>query len=233
MAKPTPTRTCQTCGTTIVGRRSDTLYCSEKCRSRWRLTHPPNVACSVDMCDQPVHALGFCKKHHTRWLRTGTTKLVRQPGVMARFQRNIKLEGDCWIWQGQLNNKGYGCISENGKRQYVHRWSYEHYVGPVPAGMMVDNMCHTPACVNHDHLRLATPSENTRNQRPELVRAVSGFKHVRQTSNASTYFVSLHADGKTYVERGFRTIEDAHTAAKRLSAKYQKNPADPRLKKEA
>lgn len=50
----------------------------------------------------------------------------------------------------------------NGRMTRAHRWAYEHFVGPIPSGKQIDHICGVTRCVNPDHLRIATPSENTR-----------------------------------------------------------------------
>jgi hypothetical protein len=36
-------------------------------------------ACSVDDCECPTETRGLCSKHYRRWVRNGTTDLIRQP----------------------------------------------------------------------------------------------------------------------------------------------------------
>jgi len=36
-------------------------------------------SCSVDECERPTDTRGMCSKHYRRWLRNGSTDLVRQP----------------------------------------------------------------------------------------------------------------------------------------------------------
>lgn len=76
----------------------------------------------------------------------------------------------CWIWTAAKFDNGYGAFKRStrdgpGKRQVrAHRWSYEHYVGPIPEGMCVMHTCDVPACVNPDHLRVGTNYDNVQDR---------------------------------------------------------------------
>lgn len=64
----------------------------------------------------------------------------------------------CWIWP-VVRSIGYG--RAYGTRQ-AHRVVYERLVGPIPAGLQLDHLCRTPACVNPWHLEPVTAAENQR-----------------------------------------------------------------------
>lgn len=82
--------------------------------------------------------------------------------VEVRFHRLYRIEGECWIWQGgKAGGLGYGKFTDDERRSVrAHRWSYEHFIGPIPDGLVIDHLCHKPACVNPAHLEAVTQWEN-------------------------------------------------------------------------
>lgn len=68
--------------------------------------------------------------------------------------------GDCWEWQGKLNDCGYGLKRYMGKLMNAHRAAYLHAVGEIPDGMCVCHSCDNTKCMNPDHLWLGTHQDN-------------------------------------------------------------------------
>ena len=73
----------------------------------------------------------------------------------------------CWFWSGSHNNSGYARInlkttkSKTGwKTCYLHRVTYEMYVGPIPNGKQIDHLCRQRGCCNPEHLEAVTPQQN-------------------------------------------------------------------------
>jgi hypothetical protein len=71
-----------------------------------------------------------------------------------------KLVNGCLIWQGCINDDGYGTISHKGKQYKVHRLAYILEYGEVPDGMVVMHRCDMPSCFHIDHLVLGTVKDN-------------------------------------------------------------------------
>jgi len=61
----------------------------------------------------------------------------------------------CWIWQRSMID-GYGRIWHLGRMCHACRVSYELFVGEIGAGYRVTHKCGCRACVNPDHLELAS-----------------------------------------------------------------------------
>jgi hypothetical protein len=79
---------------------------------------------------------------------------------MALLDRDKRYDVDgngCWIWTGPLDRDGYGKMSMGTG---AHRKFYEHYVGPIPAGLTIDHLCRVKACVNPAHMEPVTAREN-------------------------------------------------------------------------
>ena len=73
----------------------------------------------------------------------------------------LSLSG-CWVWTRSTAGKGYGQIWVNGRIEYVHRVSYEVFVGRIPHGLLVCHKCDNPPCANPDHLFVGTHKDNYR-----------------------------------------------------------------------
>lgn len=79
----------------------------------------------------------------------------------------------CWVWQRYLGLEGYALKRRDGKRIPAHRYYYEMYRGPIPAGLMMDHLCRNHACVNPSHLEPVTAKENAaRRDRAKQKRAL-------------------------------------------------------------
>jgi len=103
--------------------------------------------------------------------------MLRTPAevLVERIRARSVADGDCLIWTGATNGEGvrhgYGLISataEDGKpvRLMTHRVMYEHEVGPIPEGLVIDHDCRRHACVNTAHMEPVTRPENTRRGMP-------------------------------------------------------------------
>ena len=85
---------------------------------------------------------------------------------------------ECIKFSGNIYALGYGQFSRNKKNVFAHRDAWEKVNGIIPKGFVIDHQCHNEAvmrgecaggnacshraCVNIEHLRLVTYSENTK-----------------------------------------------------------------------
>jgi hypothetical protein len=76
----------------------------------------------------------------------------------------LKTEGNaCWLWQGRVNNMGYGLITlGHHTTRLVHRIAYELTYGPIMPGVHCLHRCDTPQCCRPDHLWLGSQTDNMR-----------------------------------------------------------------------
>lgn len=99
---------------------------------------------------------------------------VKWKSVEERFLEKVVRSPvtGCWLWRGCQNHRnGYPHFRVNGKMVLARRWAYEHYRGPIPAGLVCSHDRRRRRCVNPAHVELVTHSVSTlRGRLPELAR---------------------------------------------------------------
>jgi hypothetical protein len=144
--------------------------------------HSKSGVCAMVGCDRPIKARGICRTHYERW-RSGDMDLNIQFQVRGssedRFLFYVDKDGpiasnnpelgQCWIWTSSQNDRrnrrGRGGFKsdKNGKTVSPYRWAYEHWIGTIPDGLVLDHFAcdnGSGGCVNPWHCRPATNSEN-------------------------------------------------------------------------
>ena len=78
--------------------------------------------------------------------------------------------GQCWVFTGQLNNKGYGVFKPASYQREIgaHKTSWIFAYGDVPAGIHVLHRCDRGCCIRPEHLRLGTRDDNGRDMATKL-----------------------------------------------------------------
>lgn len=116
--------------------------------------------------------------HYKRWRRNGTTK---KQTVEERFLARLTKVGDCWVVPF-TDPAGYGGFHVDGVRYLAHRWSYEHFVGPIPDGLELDHLCRNRGCANPAHLEPVTRRENALRGPGSKTACVHGHPYTSQNT---------------------------------------------------
>ena len=106
--------------------------------------------------------------------------------LLARFWAKVNKTPTCWLWTGSGTLDGYGQLYVDGRKNYVHRISYEIHVGRVPDGLVLDHLCRVRRCVNPAHLEAVTNRENVlRGAIPSSTVCVNGHERTAGNIDAS------------------------------------------------
>jgi hypothetical protein len=177
------------------------------------------IICTVEGCDNKNNAQGMCAMHYQRVVRTGTTDAPHIPTAPERFWKKVNKTAGCWNWTAYKNPLGYGAFSSPSGSRQAHRYSYELANGPIPEGMVIDHICHSPSCVNPDHLRACTQKQNMEHragaQKNNKSSGVLGVTFYKARNN---WIGLVSHNKKSHFVGYFDTLEAAEAAviAKRL-----------------
>lgn len=172
--------------------------------------------CSIDECEKPSKARGWCATHYSRWRIHGNPLAGRSyfgapaEAFLARTEPIVG-EPNCLIWTGGGTAGGYGQLHVDGRVVYAHRFAWEQENGPIPDGMVIDHGCWNRACVNVDHLRLATPQQNVQSVSGPQQNSATGVRGV--VRHGRGYRAQVQHNGTRHYLGTFDTVEEASAAA--------------------
>lgn len=112
--------------------------------------------------------------------------------ALDRAIARLDTSGDCWLWPGSTNGRGYGKLSiktGEGRRsidRYLHRLMYEREHGPIEPGMEIDHTCFVRNCANPAHLEMVRRKENVRRQMARITHCPQGHEYDEENTRINT-----------------------------------------------
>lgn len=110
-------------------------------------------------------------------------------------------ENGCIIWTGGQNDNGYGQLTFRHEHLSTHRFVWKYFKGSLPdKSKQIDHICRNRLCVNPEHLRIVSVTENHLNSKT----SDEGGLNKRQCSKGhdltdpSSYNVYAGANGRMY-----------------------------------
>lgn len=101
----------------------------------------------------------FKNKHPFSNLKTelGYINSDQQYFLISRLSFN---DSECWNWDGNINDNGYGVWQVDGKNHRIHRIFYNLYNGEISENLVLDHLCRNRLCCNPKHLEAVSIGEN-------------------------------------------------------------------------
>lgn len=178
--------------------------------------------CTFDGCDRPSRKKGLCDSHYQQHRKGKELRPLMVWGTPEeRFWSRVRMGSShgCWEWTGAATSDGYGRLNVNGRQMLAHRLSWELANGEIPKKMDVDHRCSNPRCVNPDHLRVVTRSQNMQHLVGARVDNKSGVRGVTWDKRHKTWKVRAQLNGRVHHGGCYSSLSEAEVAAKALRAK--------------
>lgn len=150
-----------------------------------------------------------------------TTDRIDQ--IQEKLDRMSEPRGECRQWTAAHNEHGYGLVRVDGRLQKAHRVAYTLAYGAIGDGLVVDHMCHNPACIRPEHLHAVTRRQNQENRRGAASGSRSGVRGVHWDGQTRMWRASVGHKGKLFHAGRFATIAEASAAAITLRNRLHTN----------
>ena len=105
--------------------------------------------------------------------------------VPQNLDKRILKTESCWLWQGHVNDIGYGRYNGKGFASgYVHRQMFYLANGYLPAAPnVVGHLCEVRNCVNPEHLTEQTQSANVRQYTDKITHCPKGHEYTTENTS--------------------------------------------------
>lgn len=175
-----------------------------------------NRTCTFEDCMNQHYGRGLCRRHWARDRYAGTPAGIRTHHKTPEqaYAANLKRDGACIVWTGTIGAQGYGNLVVEGSKMLAHRYSWQRVNGPIPDGMFLDHKCHNRACVNVEHLRIATPKQNVEHVQGPRLDNTSGYLGVSWDKARGKWQAKVGHAGRLYHLGRFDDVNDAAEAAR-------------------
>lgn len=107
----------------------------------------------------------------------------------------------CILWLGGKDDKGYGQLTYQQTHYSAHRFAWKFFKAELPPKpLQIDHIYRNKLCVNVDHLRISTVTENHLNS----IRSDNGGMNKLQCSkghdltSSTSYQAYTLSNGRTY-----------------------------------
>lgn len=126
--------------------------------------------------------------------------------LSSRLKKGGTRDGNCFLWNGAKNLKGYGCIRYGKKTLFTHRAAWLVHYGSLPEKLCL-HTCDRPSCYEISHLWEGTANDNTqdmlskgREHGPKNPKYGSEHPNALITENDAKNIASLLSKGLNCVE---------------------------------
>jgi hypothetical protein len=125
--------------------------------------------------------------------------------LKSRLLARSYIKDNCIVWNGCINERGYGIINFNNRAVLAHRASWFIHNGSFPKQLVL-HTCDVRNCINIDHLKEGTCQDNTddmmRKNRYKMPTHYNGSKNANSILNEELVFQikSSLINGKSVAE---------------------------------
>lgn len=153
--------------------------------------------CTFEPCTRRVHAWDLCNGHYRQSAEgRQLAPITRTLPPEQRFWLRVDRSGECWTWTGTLDASGYGRMKIGDVTHSAHRLAYELVFGSIPDGHHIDHICHHVSCVNPEHLRAVSRTQNMQNRSGAMRSSYTGIRGVRWRASHGKWAANATVNGK-------------------------------------